>query len=294
MLDITISGKEFAVGITVLAGLILCVIYVLRRYLARRSDVPHVKEIIHPAARNKVPAVDALKWHNTLLRGGMTFSLAFVILAFSWTTYERDVFIPEYEAYEDILENVPSTAFPKPPPPPLPPPTIEVVPDEEPIEQPDLLDQSITADEQIFEPEPTTEPVKPAAPVPPPPLPPTEEKPMIFVEYMPRFLADKCEAAADEAERKACAQNEMLQFIYKQIKYPAIARENDVQGTVVIRFVVSKTGDIENAEILRDIGAGCGAEALRVVNKMPKWKPGRQGGRNVPVYFNLPIRFVLE
>jgi protein TonB len=86
----------------------------------------------------------------------------------------------------------------------------------------------------------------------------------------------------------------MLQFIYKNVKYPAIARENGIEGTTVIRFVVSKTGEVEQAEILKDLAGGCGKEALRIVKKMPKWKPGRQGGRNVAVYFNLPIRFKLE
>ncbi len=295
MLDITISGKELAVGIAVLAGLLLAVIYALRRYLAQRSTDPKVKEIIHPAARNKAPAVDALRWHNTVLRGGLTFSLAFVILAFGWTTYESEVFIPEYEVYEEIMETVPPTAFPKPPPPPLPPPTIETVPDEEPVEDPPFIDTYVEPNDVLTDIARSTLPDVPPSPVaPPPPLPPTEEKPLKFAEQMPRFLSPECESIADEKELKQCAQREMLQFIYKQINYPAIARENNVQGTVVIRFIVSKTGEVENAEILRDTGAGCGAEALRVVNKMPKWKPGRQGGRNVPVYFNLPIRFVLE
>lgn len=86
----------------------------------------------------------------------------------------------------------------------------------------------------------------------------------------------------------------MLQFIYSNIKYPAIARENGVEGTVYVKFVVEKDGKITNAEIVRDIGAGCGQEALRVVGLMPEWEPGKQRGRPVRVQFNLPVKYKLE
>ncbi|MEL6973558.1 MAG: energy transducer TonB [Bacteroidota bacterium] len=71
-----------------------------------------------------------------------------------------------------------------------------------------------------------------------------------------------------------------------------------MQGTAVVRFVVIEEGAIESGEILRDIGGDCGKEALRVVNlmnEMPeRWVPGKQRGRKVPVYFNLPVKFVLK
>lgn len=111
---------------------------------------------------------------------------------------------------------------------------------------------------------------------------------------MPRFKSSECESKGSKDEVKACAQQKMLEFIYKNIKYPPIARENGVEGTVVIRFVVDETGKVKEPEILRDIGAGCGAEAMRVVNMMPEWRPGQQRGRKVPVYFNLPVKFKLE
>ena len=90
----------------------------------------------------------------------------------------------------------------------------------------------------------------------------------------------------------------MCQFIYKNIKYPAIARENGVEGTTVIRFYVDKDGTVKEPTILKDIGAGCGTEAMRVVKMMnsmgQKWIPGKQRGKAVKVYFNLPVRFRLE
>ena len=116
-----------------------------------------------------------------------------------------------------------------------------------------------------------------------------------MVEEMPRFPG--CENEP-EAERKTCADKAMLQFIYKNIKYPPIARENGVEGTVVVTFVVEKDGSISDARVLRDIGAQCGSEALRVVQMMnsmgQKWSPGKQRGRPVKVQFNLPVKFRLE
>ena len=90
----------------------------------------------------------------------------------------------------------------------------------------------------------------------------------------------------------------MLAFVYEDMKYPAIARESAIEGTVVIRFFIDKDGSVKEPQILKDIGAGTGAEALRVVNMMnnmgAKWTPGKQRGKAVKVYFNLPVKFRLE
>ena len=113
---------------------------------------------------------------------------------------------------------------------------------------------------------------------------------------MPRFPG--CEDLSTKEERKQCADKKMLEFIYKNIKYPAIARENGVEGTVVVQFVVEKDGTVKDAKVVRDIGAQCGQEAMRVVNMMNeqniKWIPGKQRGRSVRVQFNLPVKFRLE
>jgi protein TonB len=90
----------------------------------------------------------------------------------------------------------------------------------------------------------------------------------------------------------------MLEYIYKNLKYPAIARENGVEGQVVLQFVVDKDGSIADAKVVRDIGAGCGTEAEKVVNGMnnmgQKWIPGKQRGRPVRVLYTLPVKFKLE
>lgn len=115
-------------------------------------------------------------------------------------------------------------------------------------------------------------------------------------EEMPRFPG--CEALPTPQERRQCSDKKMLDFLYRNITYPALARESCVQGTVVIQFVVEKDGSVTNAKVVRDIGARCGEAALDVINLMNeqglKWIPGRQRGRAVRVQFNLPVKFRIE
>ncbi len=116
------------------------------------------------------------------------------------------------------------------------------------------------------------------------------------VDVMPRFPGCEKLDIPDE-QKKQCADQKMLEFIYKNIKYPTLARQNGVEGTVVISFIVEKNGKISEETIVRDIGAGCGLESLRVVKLMKKkkikWTPGMQEGQRVRVHFMIPIKFAL-
>lgn len=120
------------------------------------------------------------------------------------------------------------------------------------------------------------------------------EGPELFtiVEEMPMFPG--CEEIEDYSERRKCAEGKMLNFIYQNIYYPAEARELGMEGMVVVTFIVNKTGGIDSARVVRDIGGGCGETALEVVKMMPDWNPGKQKGEAVNVQFNLPVRFKLE
>ena len=115
-------------------------------------------------------------------------------------------------------------------------------------------------------------------------------------DEMPRFPA--CEDELILKEREQCAIRELLGFIYRNIEYPALARENNVEGTVVITFVVEKDGSLSDIAILKDLEDGCGEEALFVVSLMNqqniRWIPGIMKGEIVRVQFNLPIKFKLE
>jgi Ca-activated chloride channel family protein len=113
------------------------------------------------------------------------------------------------------------------------------------------------------------------------------------VEQMPRFPT--CESLdGSNADKQKCAQDSMMTFIYKHLKYPEIAKNDLIQGTVVVSFVIEKDGRITDIKIVRDIGGGCGNAAKVVVEKMPNWIPGRQRNQAVRTQFNLPIRFTLR
>ena len=85
----------------------------------------------------------------------------------------------------------------------------------------------------------------------------------------------------------------LMAFIQRNLRYPEEAKRNKIEGKVFISFIIEADGSVSNIKVLRDIGSGCGAEAVRVVKMMPKWKPGKQRGKAVRTQFNLPIQFVL-
>lgn len=86
----------------------------------------------------------------------------------------------------------------------------------------------------------------------------------------------------------------LRKFIAQTIKYPVAAQENGIQGKVFVNFVVAKDGSVKNAKIFRGVDPSLDKEALRVVNSLPKWKPGKQKGEEVAVSYTVPINFVLQ
>jgi protein TonB len=287
---------------------ILGLIFILRRYMNHQAEVDLTekykdKEWKSPLeARTKYPDVDAFRLRGYILRFSFVMTLAVALFAFNWTSYEQEVFIPDdaLALEEEIEIEPPRTQEAQPPPPPPPPPQIQEVPETEIIEEDESIfqDMSVDAETQIFDaPVADTDAEADVPPPPPPPPPPSKDIEEIFkvVEQMPRFPG--CEDLGTENERKACASQKMLEFIYANIEYPMIARENNIEGTVVVQFVVDRSGTIRDINTVRDIGGGCGEEAVRIVNMMnemdQKWVPGMQQGRPVNVLFNLPVRFKL-
>ena len=116
------------------------------------------------------------------------------------------------------------------------------------------------------------------------------------VEQMPRFPG--CEELFSEEEKQKCSQEKLLEYIYQNLQYPNSARENGVEGTAVVSFVVEKDGTISDAKIIRNPGVGLGEEAMRLVNDMnvlpTKWTPGKQRNEVIRTQFNLPVRFRLD
>lgn len=284
-----------ALGIlTLLIGIIVALRY---NYLEQSKNTVKLSSDLN--VRNKYPEVDVFRHSGIFFKIGLAVALGLVTLAFSWTHYEKKVYVPlDAMSLDEIEIEIPRTTEPpQPPPPPPPPAVIETVPEDLlQTEQPDFVDISVDDDTPVEAP---VQVKKEPTPTAPPPLPKKEEvEDAIFVaaEDMPRFPG--CEELSTKKEKEACATKKLLEFIYKNIKYPAIARENGIEGTVVVSFVVEKDGSIAAAKVLRDIGGGCGQEAVRIINLMNNeqktWRPGMQRGVPVRVQFNLPVKFQLQ
>jgi protein TonB len=139
-----------------------------------------------------------------------------------------------------------------------------------------------------------------APPPPPPPPPPTtttrasesktetvsvkeesvgEEIPYVMVEEMPIY------PGGDEA---------LLKYLAENVKYPEAAKNKKIQGKVIIRFCVTAKGGVDMISVLRGVDPELDAESIRVVQTLPTFKPGRQGGKDVPVWYMVPITFALK
>ncbi|MDD4513936.1 energy transducer TonB [Massilibacteroides sp.] len=209
---------------------------------------------------------------------GIIVGLAAMFVGFEWGTSDIDVV--KVEGITDVIaEEMVEITRPEetPPPPPPPPPApvasevLEVVEDDVELEQQDILtteDDASQAQVQTY--------VAPAV---------VEEEEessqQIFtvVEDMPKFPGGDAE---------------LLQFLAKGIKYPVIAQENGIQGRVICSFVVNRDGSVVDAEVVRGVDPSLDKEALRVINTMPKWTPGKQRGKPVRVKYTVPVTFRLQ
>ena len=220
----------------------------------------------------KNPEADLEKKRRLFSQIGLVAALGIVLLAFEWKTYDKTLMdLGELQVDDTPEEMIPITKpEEKPPPPPPPPaPVLNIVEDDVEIENEIEIDETEVDDDTEVEVVEIEEPEEEV------------DEPEIFmiVEQMPTFPGG--EAA-------------LHGYLQKNIKYPPVARENGISGTVYVNFVVTETGKIKDIKILRGIGGGCDEEAVRVIKAMPTWKPGKQRGKPVKVSFNCPINFKLR
>jgi periplasmic protein TonB len=90
------------------------------------------------------------------------------------------------------------------------------------------------------------------------------------------------------------SSNTFRDWIQRNIHYPDIASENGISGNVLISFAINNKGEVCDVKVLRGIDPSLDREAVRIISSSPKWSPGKQGGKNVKVQFNFPVRFVLQ
>ena len=221
----------------------------------------------------KNPKKDLNRQRTLFLQIGLVFALAVVFLAFEWKTYEKSestlASSGPVQIDEEIVQITQQEQPPAPPKAPEVTTILEIVDDDVVVEDEINVDIEARADQAVQAYVPVMTEEEPA---------PVAEEIFTFVEEYPEF------PGGDKALRE---------YILNNIKYPEVARTSGITGTVYVQFVVEKDGSISDVKVVRGIGGGCDEEAVRVVKSMPKWKPGKQRGQPVRVYFTLPIEFKL-
>lgn len=211
-------------------------------------------------------------WRPLFLQTGLVIALAASLLAFEWKTQERKPDFSGLDAFDLITEDLVPVTVHKTPLPPLVKPqpvvifkvvdnTVDVIGDV-------IIDAGDDGKKEILPWEPVILPE------------PVIEEPDFFrvVEQMPDFPG---------------GIGAMQAWLGREIRYPELARQTGIAGTVHVGFIVDKDGRITQVSLLRGIGGGCDEEALRVVSRMPAWEPGKQRGKPVRVAMSIPVRFVL-
>jgi protein TonB len=214
---------------------------------------------------------------NVYFMIGLVIALGLMLLAFEWTTRPSKAdSLGALNALDVEEEIIPITREQeiKPPPPPPPPKVVEVL---------NIVDDKTEIDDEleIMDSEADDNTLINVAPVISAKEEEEEEEAQVFfiVEDMPEFPG---------------GEMALRTYIANAIKYPVIAQENGIQGKVYVTFVVGKDGSVSDAKIARGVDPSIDKEALRVVNTLPKWKPGKQRGKPVNVSYTVPINFVLQ
>ena len=224
----------------------------------------------------KNPKADLENRRGLYLEIGLVVILVAALVAFNVKSYDKEekeqIERVASDEQEEIIIQTQQEELPPPPPPEQPEVTteFEVVEDEAEIKNELVVNAEVTDDTKNIE----ITPVKIEQEE-------EEEDVQIFtvVENDPEFPG---------------GMEALYKYLRENIKYPQLARDNNITGKVYVTFVVEKDGSIANPRVLKDIGGGCGAEAIRVVKSMPKWSPGKQRGKAVRVQFNLPVSFNLQ
>jgi protein TonB len=216
---------------------------------------------------------DLNRKRTLFLQIGLVMSLTIVFVAFEWKTYEiQENILSGINSIQIDQEIVQVTQQEQPEPPKAPQVTTilevidgdEIIQDEINISIEDRPDQAA----QTYVPVSIEEAPEPVA-----------EEIFTFVEEYPEFLG---------------GEKALYEYIKNNVNYSELAIKTNIEGTVYVEFVVEKDGSISDVKVLRGIGGGCDEEAVRVVKSMPKWKPGKQRGQPVRVYYTLPIDFKIK
>ncbi|HOW31335.1 MAG TPA: energy transducer TonB [Bacteroidales bacterium] len=214
---------------------------------------------------------------TVFLQLGLIVALAITLVAFEYRSYDKlEVSGFGDSKFVDVPEEmVQITQQQNTPPPPAPPATttvINIVNNDAIVDDDFKIDAEAddnTQMEDYVAPKVTTQVVEEEV---------SEVEIFTVVEEAPSY------PGGDEAR---------IKFLQENIKYPQMARESGIAGTVYVTFVVERDGSVTDVKVMRGIGGGCDEEAIRVIKAMPKWNPGKQRSKPVRVQFNMPIKFTL-
>ncbi len=221
----------------------------------------------------KTQKADLESKKRIFLQIGIVVALAAALVAFEWRQYERttiDLGTLEIDFIEE--EDIPITRQEQPPPPPPPEPSQELIIVDDDVELEEEF--TIDVDADVF-----TE---------------VQEFTPIVIEEEEEVEEDVIFTVVEDQPQFPGGEEARQRFLEDNLRYPTMAREAGIQGTVFVTFVVETDGSVTDVRVLRGIGGGCDEEAVRVVEMMPRWEPGRQRGQPVRVQFNMPIRFRLN
>lgn len=225
----------------------------------------------------KTEKADLEKRRGLYLEIGLVVVLVAALVAFNVKSYDsKKIEVTQRTAEDEIEEQVIQTQDDTPPPPP--PPEPEVVTTEVNIIENDAeSDKELNMD--VFDKIEKQENIE-IAPV--------------QVEQEEEEVEDEIFQVVEQDPEYPGGVEALYKFIQQNLKYPQLAKENNITGRVFVQFVVEKDGSVSNVKAARDIGGGCGAEAVRVIKAMPKWTPGKQRGKAVRAAYTLPVNFVLQ
>ncbi len=222
----------------------------------------------------KTKKADLERKRTMFLQIGFVVALGASLVAFEWKTIRESPGVLVDNEIVAVVEELPPIVKLKEPEPPKPPPKqiileeLNIVDDDEDLPGDELEFSSEFSEEYTVDFHEFEEPEEDGDPI-----------PFVMLEDQPEFPG---------------GQEALLRYLASSVKYPTIAAENGIQGTVYLSFIISKTGEVKNVSILRGVDTSLDKEAIRVVGSMPDWKPGRQGTRAVAVSYQVPIRFTLQ
>ncbi len=210
---------------------------------------------------------------------GLIIALLVVLGAFEWSTKEKEVSLLD-EQNQVVVEDevVPITQETPPPPPEAP---------KEPIlsDVIDIVDDNIKVDETLLL---TTEDDNSLGVEIKEYIPGNQEEEVVEEEEIPFAIVE------EKPKFRGGDQNDFTKWVFSQIVYPEIAKENGVQGRVMLTFTVNTDGSVSDVKVLRSVDSSLDKEAVRVVSNSPKWTPGKQRDKPVKVKFTFPVIFQLR